>query len=491
MASKATREGTSRTGDQHWLAAALLILLVGLGLHASGITGVHGWSDDGSAYLRHALNILEGRPYNQIPYANIGEQSPAIVYPPVLPLLLTPLIQIWGIDFRVFQFAMLGVFMLAAVVTLAALGRTFSKWTALAAVALLVLDSELGTDNQHINSDFLGLLWVAAFVWWVEGFDWRAQAGRALAWRSGIAAALLILAIETRTVNAIFLAAVPLCSLWRYRKLTTFAWITPTVAIISVALMSTGSSSADGYLRALQSVFSLAAVRRNIIQYSLSLSDFMGMPNTGGSQWIALAAMAVAIYGAFCLARTARPIWLLTMGLYAPVLLVWPYSDPIRFLIPTLPMLLACFVHGTSTLTEKLPERTGSWIRVGLPLLVLLSSARAYALLPPIESGLNSPASLEMYQAVQQMTAPKSVIASRKPRSLSLFTKRYSVTYSHVAPADMRQEFCEAGVTHVVSAPATFIDDEQYIEPMLAEGGFELLFQNSEFSIYRMTLPCR
>ncbi|MEP7351663.1 MAG: hypothetical protein ABI824_00385 [Acidobacteriota bacterium] len=478
-----------------WWIAALLVLLLLLGLHGMRMSALHGWSDDGSAYLRHALNLLEGRPYTAVSYAALGDLPPPVMYPPGLPVMLVPLIKLWGMNFLVFKIAMLVVFLLSVAVSLAALLRTWPKWIALAAVALLAVDANVGLQNEHINSDFLALLWIGGLVWVLEGFDWRQCSGTALAWRSGVTVALLLLAIETRSVNAVLLGAIPIYSFWRYRKFPLFSWV-PVVATTALLwlLRQPGSSSSGGanYLKYFSGI-TYVTLRRNAIQYALSLSDFIGLAPAGFARLIALAAIGCALYGAYRIIQTSKPFWLLLMALYAMILLLWPFSDPERYIVPFLPMLLACFVYGIVELAALLPERIGLLVKVVVPLLAIVASARAYVMTPPLNGGLNYPATLEMYRAVERLTGPESVIAFRKARSLSLFTDRHSVGYNYVDSTVMRHDFCAGGVTHVVSGPAVFPDDEQFLEPFLAggaKGGFDLLYRNEQFSVYTVKLEC-
>lgn len=469
--------------------ATLLVFLAIAGLHAIRISGLHGWSDDGSAYLRHATNIMQGRPYGETPYRSIGQQLPTPIYPPALALLLIPFIKLWGIDFAVFQTLMFVLFLGALYVSLRALLAYFPFWISLAAVALLGADAVVGALNEHINSDSLALIFVAAVVWLVEGFDWSACSGKSLVWKSLAAAALVLLAIETRSINAVMLAAFPLHSLWRYRRLTLFSILVPIVTVGAMAGVSLvlGSSSPGMYAKYL-SLLTPTLIRRNVIHYALSFSDFLGLEPTGWRRGPAFLAMLCALWGGIRLLRLQRPFWMVVAALNMMVLLIWPWADTERFLLPILPLMLACLVYGISELAEWLPQTARPAMRFGLPAIVILSSAYAYWSFPPLENTINSPDTLEMYAAVKQHTSPNSLIALRKPRTLSLFTDLPTAGYSFVEPDTVRREFCEARVTHVVSAPSVFPDDAEFLEPALSKGGFDLLFRNNVFSLYAVKL---
>src|SRR5262245_21869490 len=76
----------------------------------------HGWGDDFSMYIHHAKNLAEGVPYGKTGYiynpyihlytsdqAQIGPQT----YPPVVPLLLTPIYYLWGLNLNAFKIGLI------------------------------------------------------------------------------------------------------------------------------------------------------------------------------------------------------------------------------------------------------------------------------------------------------------------------------------------------------------------------------------------------
>ncbi len=80
----------------------MVLLLVSLPLFFLNIHDVHLWGDDFAQYIREAQNIANGKPYYQSgyifnPYNTV--YAPA-QYPPGFPLLLAPVVKIWGLSIR-------------------------------------------------------------------------------------------------------------------------------------------------------------------------------------------------------------------------------------------------------------------------------------------------------------------------------------------------------------------------------------------------------
>lgn len=68
-----------------------LILAIISVFYFSTIRDGHYWGDDFSMYIRHAINIVEGRPYSESGYIyNKFRIVAPRSYPPVLPILLSP-----------------------------------------------------------------------------------------------------------------------------------------------------------------------------------------------------------------------------------------------------------------------------------------------------------------------------------------------------------------------------------------------------------------
>ena len=117
-------------------AATLCALLIGMFYLATFRNG-HDWADDFSLYIRHAQNIARGEPYVQTGYI-YNPQNPDIgprVYPPGFPLLLAPVVRIFGLDLAPMKILVLAFF----VGSLLVMTRLFRTVLPPAYVAVLVL----------------------------------------------------------------------------------------------------------------------------------------------------------------------------------------------------------------------------------------------------------------------------------------------------------------------------------------------------------------
>lgn len=434
-----------------------LFLLLGV-FHASRLTPLHGWSDDGAMYLRHAMNLLEGRGYRDtLQGVTRSVVDPPPSYPPVLPAVLAPLVKLRGLDFLALKAAMFAIFLAAFAVTLLPLRTLVSPWQSLGIVAALAFNPGLAQIAAHINSDYLFLLFLALAIWWFDSS------------KGPLGAVLIGLAVATRTVGAILLPALLIHDLWRHRRVTRSTVITIALSVPILLLTRTGGD----YLSQLDGV-AWMTLRRNLIQLPLATGSLLG----GGFALSAIL-VAAAAAGLFPIAREKKPLWVVFAALYGGVLIVWPFSDPERFLIPVLPLLGAGIARALSRVPRAAPLALA---------LVFAREAMLYPVTAGDGTGLNYPSTLALYDAVRRETQPTDRIAFRKARSLALFTNRPSYLYPASPPVTVTSDFCAAGITYVAVGPRIFPDDAGYLQPWIEANSkyLTLVFRNADYSLYRL-----
>ncbi len=467
------------SGRQWWIVLALLVLAV-CGARYATLLPVHGWSDDGSVYIQHAENLLQGQPYNHVLFAQTpSNKSPVSLYPPMLPVVLAAEIPFTGVDFRAFKITMLIIYGLALFAAGAALRNLVGDIVALATVLLLAVSFELGRLTDHINSDFLLLFLLCLLVLWEE-HRFPQQ------WAQLVSALLVLAIFETRTAGIVVLPALVVYRLWagtQSRRNTAVAALLSCVFLgISVALNRGGGN----YFGQLVAGISPMTIRRNLIQYSLCLGDVFN-----GGRPIALLLDALAIYGAYQLLRAGkRSLWFVFLALYLPLMILWPFSDPVRFALPFLPLAIALAVYGA---VQRLTLLTGPRLRLATAAVVTVILAaiqvRAYAggAEADYESGINHPRTLELYKAIEADLPRSAVIVCRKARTVALMTGFHTIAYPQLKGNEFVTDLCQVGATHVISAPSVFEDDAKYLEPVIRENSsrMQVVFHNSQYTLYR------
>ena len=133
---------------------ALLIIFAVGAFHLTTIRPGHNWGDDFGMYIHHARNIAEGKPYADTGYIpNPRNVLGPVTYPPVFPLLLAPVYQLWGLNLTAMKVELILAFLLALFL-LAKTVRDFlpANWQ-LALIALVGLNPYFWEYKDHIKSE--------------------------------------------------------------------------------------------------------------------------------------------------------------------------------------------------------------------------------------------------------------------------------------------------------------------------------------------------
>ncbi len=466
-----------RSGTWWNLLTLGALLLIGL-FHLSRLSPVHGWSDDGSVYLRYAQNLLDGRPYHEVAYGQTAAaDTPLPRYPLVLPLLLAPLVRWQGLDYATFKVLMLLLFLGSAAMAAWSLRSLTGPLIALGSCVWVAGAYPLWVQADHINSDFLFLLIVSAYFTVAERLE-SANVRNPVMTHAAVHTFFIVAATSTRTVGFTLIPALLFYSLWKHRRLTREAVVTALVSTLAVGAL--GARSGGGYAGHLANAISLGTFRRNVIQYPLAMGEVF-------DQGIVLGGVldVLAVFGAFILIRRAPHRWAAFAVPYAATLLLWPYSDPVRFLIPLLPWLFAGILEAVSAISRWLP-RPSVWVPLAIA-VQLLSQAPHYLAPRAAEEGLNSPAALETYVFLKGHLGGEAAVACRKPRTVALLAGRKAIAYAPLPAGRMGPDLCGAGVTHVLTAPNLFPDDAAYLQPFIQHGQdqLDLLYHNAQFTLYQ------
>ena len=148
------------------LFGIFLLGYVALGL--ATVTNGHVWGDDWAQYVLHARNIATGHPYADTGYVfnpdrpNVGPPS----YPPGLPLLLAPIVAVFGINILAFKVVCFACILLALPFAYHLLATSVGKSAAFIAILLFALHPAVWGFGQSILSEPPFLLFSAMALWW-------------------------------------------------------------------------------------------------------------------------------------------------------------------------------------------------------------------------------------------------------------------------------------------------------------------------------------
>ena len=475
-----------------WRVAALLGLI-----YLATIRPGHRWGDDFAQYVHHAKNIATGVPYAETGYI-YNPDNPSVgprAYPPGFPVLLAPVVKLFGLDFRPMKVLVVVCFVGALLLIPVVFRRDLTTPYLIALILVVGLNPYFLDFKDDVLSDIpfllLTLLGLYAFQR-AEEPDNRRRLAFAVA--AGVAT---YAAVATRVLGVVLIPCFLLHDLVRTRRVSRMTSVTCGLAVFLIGVQYALGASDSSYLDQLS--FSATTVARNAVDYARALSDLW---DNGYTQWGRRAVFAVtagvALYGyarALRLGATALEIF---PWLYLVPVLLWPANQVTRFLIPLIPFYLYYCTLGIRGLNAALPLELRKRMIVALGVVGALTYGAKYSTmrLGPLPDGVATAESVELFAFVRQATPPEAIFIFSKPRALALFTDRRASAPVIATDACRFWKYVETiGARYVITGPLEEGASEEaaYLARVVASHSalFQQVMGNRALAVYRILgNPC-
>lgn len=414
-----------------------LLVLVAIGLHAPLLRDGHEWSDDFAQYIAHAHNILAYRPYGDTGYIPNPWAIPGpTAYPPIYPLLIAPLLALWGDDLHVLK--LFGVLTLAAAIAACVplLARHAGRRAALGIAAAFMLSPFFVGFRDEVRPDALFLLFTMLALWLAE----RWGGGPALPDRRAVLHGLLLglvawLAYGTRSVGIVILPALALWELTTRRRLSGTLLVSGALWLALAVLQKMWMQVDNGYANLIR--FDAQTIVGNLKAYLLSLSILFhnGLPAPFDRLLRAALFAAASLFAAIgYLVRLRRgpgvieffaPLYMVPLAMYWVGTMIQQ-----RYVLPLLPLYLFWAWEGLRWSAGRWPALPWRAIRAALGGAALLAILSGHLNAPrgPIDPGISNAAAQGLLQAVRERTPPDAVVLSGRARAVALYTGRTGIS---------------------------------------------------------------
>ncbi len=463
----------------------------------ANLKGGQDWGGDFSMYIMNARNIVNGAPYAQTQYLyNLDTASYGpVAYPPVFPLLLTPVIAVWGVNLLalkavgIFCFVGLLFYLYYKVIP----GRL---QPALGILYLVIagLYPPFFVQLDRITSDIPFLLICAISLRQINDVTDSGKGDIGHWYQAVWTGVVIYLAYGTRAVGIVLLPVVFCLDLLRNKKihLTTFIVLATASSLILLQyglIPQTGS-----YFNQLPQNFYqvLLLLSRTLVSYFELIFSMFQSSHFFVQAVIFLVVLEFVVIGLLGRLKRGVSSYELFCLFYLAGLLFWPSYQEIRFLFPIVPFYILFCLEGFQTILNKL-EAFPVWLLKALSLFLLLGFGFYYdsiytGLVPRPASELEANSAQEVMQYVIRETGPDDVVAFFKPRVLALFTGCESVALAIPAPdGDSLGRMSALGVTYVIVRLDDVGDDQPEMLQLIHSNplDFQLVYQNAEFGVYR------
>jgi len=463
-----------------------LALFVGV-FYLATLRAGHGWGDDFAQYIQHADNIVAGVPYAQTGYV-YNPHNPAVgprAYPPGFPVLLAPVVKLFGLDFRPMKVLIVLCFVGVLLLVPHVFRRDLTPPYVAALVLLLGLNPFMWQFKDQVLSDVPFLLFILLAIY---GFQCE---------RAALAGLATYAAIATRVLGIVLLPCFVAHDLIQRRRVSRATVVACGIALALAAGQYVLGGQEGSYLDTL--VVSAGTLGRNIVDYLGALSDIWDDGYTSiARKAVFLLTLGFTAYGYGRAVRSGPSVLEIFPVLYLMPIVLWPAYQGTRFLIPLLPFYLYYCLRGVSALAQRFGARSRAPRLACVAIIALVYSAKYSTLrFGPMTEGVGTAKSAALFEFVKTSTAAGDVFIFSKPRALALFTGR------RAAAPSLEAERCELwrfmqqiGATYVVTGPTSVRDDATvgYLAEFVERfpRSLQQVMGNDEVAVYRIVGdPCR
>lgn len=449
---------------------------------------------DHAQYLAHARALVEGRAYTDIGYI-YHPAAPMLgprAYPPGLPLTLTPIVALFGVNSSMNQVLMILSILGFAFFAFRRFESVLAPWQAALAAGLtaLALESRFGSVVPLSDPGFCALLWALILaVDTTRSWTWQ---------RIALVSALGFAAMAYRLPGVVVVPALALYALATWRQHRGRALI-PVVlwGITGATLLLSGTFDLPfrAYLlpRLGEMGDRITSMARVYKAATFDLELYAFPREKLNDAYHAVASLLLVGGAGALLWRYRRTMLATTVVAYFAILFVSPVSDG-RYLWPMYPMLAAGILVGGTAASRFIARYVPGYPRSAWPVaaalgLVMLLSLRSDLRVPAPRAMDRLPDAREMFAwMADQNSKTRMRVMFVNPRVLALETRVASMGALALRPHQQLHALREREISHIVWQSVETNNCRARILNMLPSiypNHFVLEYQNPTFRVYR------
>ncbi|MBL4744187.1 MAG: hypothetical protein JKX87_06075 [Cycloclasticus sp.] len=496
-------ETVSDINDTWLFGISLTILAI---FYALTLRTGHYWVGDDLQYIRHAINLIEGKPYIDPLYiSNAMAYVAPQAYPPIFPLILSVVYAIFGLNFMAMKITLIGFFISSLVIVKIIFKQHISNVASTLLVLYLGLNPEFWDFKDRILSEYPFLFFVLLALLLMQLSDSK---------QTYIYAVLLgftmYLSYGIREIALVLPLTLVTYELWHYRRVTMrsvvaiglFLLLAMTQKLVFEAtpvhlefkqqldlLLESGTAS--------PTTFSHININpENIFKqgerYFWSLYRFLQIRYLPFSGYFYLFANICVLTGYItALRQKIRFTEIYFIGYFCTILLFAGF-DGFRYLLPILPFYVMYLFTGFLKITSFCRHP----IKISLTGLLLIIYINAIGL-SDMKSGFIGPSTLsvkleQLFSFVSNHTQTTDTFVTKEPRVLSFFTRRPASTYpDQIDSPDWFMKYLQIiQAKYLITAPTMQRPhNKKAIDWVLNHHSNELalVFDNETFKVYYLT----
>ncbi len=467
----------------------LILTLLSIGaFHALTLKPGNDWGGDFALYIEHAKNIVEGTPFAHTHYIYNPEMPlEPKNYPPVFPLLLTPVYKTFGIDLHAMKieivfFLILTLFVLFLIFRLE---LSFSKSVLL--LFVVGLNPFVFERKDHILSDIPFLFFSYSLIYLI--FKKYLTPNPSL-WIKLSIPILLYLCYGTRNIGLLLLFFFIFYDLFKNKRPSLYALSTILVFSGLVCLQNFLIQNESAQSQTPFFVFDFHLMISNFTSYIRKFSIILENNHSRTLKQILflLGSLIAALLYFFQCKKKISFIEIFVLLYFIPILF-WSQSTDVRLLLPLFPFYFYYLFLGF--------EKTKIFLsHPSLPFLCLLPLAGTYlSFYSRVDhkpwNQIDHPQTQDLIQYIKKHTKSEDVLIFDKPPVMGLYTLRHTSFVSLTqTPEELFQYFAKINANYLVIG-SFFPQTIAYFKPILEKNPtrFKVIYTNENFRIYRIVTP--
>ncbi len=204
-------------------AAIGAVLLVGI-FYMVTLRQGHSWGDDFSMYIRHAKNLVEGVRYAETGYIYNPEHSIApTTYPPIFPLLLSPIYKWYGVNLQLMKLEGIVFFVISLYLIFLIFKDDLPNLSILPALLLVGMNPFFWDQKDSIGSDLAFMLFTYLSLYLICKKHSRSPSSFGSIGRRFIIGLSMYLSYGTRSLGILLIPSLLIYDLIKNRRISRFS----------------------------------------------------------------------------------------------------------------------------------------------------------------------------------------------------------------------------------------------------------------------------
>jgi len=442
-------------------------------------------------YIHHAKNIAEGIDYKDTGYI-YNPFYPHLApktYPPVFPLLLSPVYKCFGLNLAAMKIEIILIFLASLLILFLAFRNELPFQYLVAMIAIIGFNPYFWDFKDNVLSDIPFLLFTCLSLLFVQR-AYQADRSRRSGLLYAIAVGLLVcLSYGTRSLGIVLIPCVVIYDIIKCRRPAQFSIVVTLIFGLYVLLQTM-------FLHSDRSYFKVFAISPEVILYKVFLDTrpLSVLWDNGYSSVLRstlfLIVCVLAIIGYVKRIKGGVTVFEIFLPLYLIPVIVVPIAYGTRYLIPVIPLYVFYALVGVKKLSFFEREKLERPVFIILIAAIFVSYGGKYLKTDygPIAEGVGKRESIELFDYIKENTAKEDIFIFRKPRVLALFAGRRTSAY-HL-PQDDKElwgYFREINAAYIIIG-RPFLEDWKYLRFFVEKykNSLQEVYSNADFIVYKI-----